>query len=88
MATPSTVSVCPALVAKRIIRKGTPGSVIVKRRMYVRMVLPCAERERGAISNPAGLNGRIARWDIFPGQQLTRADFRVVRRHFIGSSVT
>jgi hypothetical protein len=77
----SAPSVCPVLVAKKLIRKGTAGSVIAKKRMYLRMTVPCGEREDGAISDPARLNGRVARWNIFPGQQLTRADFRLLRRH-------
>ena len=46
--------------------------------MYKPMTLPCGEREQGAIENPADLTGRIAAFDIFPGQQLTTFDFRVV----------
>jgi hypothetical protein len=84
LAAPSAASSCPVLVAKKLIRKGTPGLTIARKRMYVRTVLPCGERERGAITSPAGLNGRVARWDIFPGQQLTKADFRLVRLHRAG----
>jgi micrococcal nuclease len=37
--------------------------------------LPCAEVEQGAFGTSADLEGLAASHDIFPGQQLTRADF-------------
>ena len=74
---------CPAgpngpalvLVAKRLIPEGTTWSTIVERRMYVPTTLPCAERKPGAVAEPAELAGSAADIDLFPGQQLTEADF-------------
>jgi hypothetical protein len=62
----------PVLVAKRLIPKGTPGSVVVKNVMYAPTVLPPKEAEDDAISDP---RGRTATVDIFPGQQLTASNF-------------
>ena len=65
----------PVLVAKRLIPKGTSGAVIAKRGMYAATVLPCGETKPGAIADPTYLAGRVAAVDLFPGQQLTEADF-------------
>lgn len=65
----------PVLVAKRLIPEGTSWSTIVGRRMYVPTTLPCAERKPGAVADPADLAGTVTVVDLFPGQQLTDADF-------------
>lgn len=65
----------PVLVAKRLIPKGTSGMVIAKRGMYATTVLPCGETKPGAIADPTYLAGRVVAADLFPGQQLTEADF-------------
>lgn len=65
----------PVLVAKRLIPEGTSGAVIARRGMYVAAVLPCTETKAGAIADPADLLGTVATVDLFPGQQLTAADF-------------
>jgi hypothetical protein len=75
------------LVANRVIQKGTPGSVIAKKKMYRPFTLPCGEREPGAFSNPSDLDGRVAAHDIFPGQQLTQVDFAGVIRLSLTSPV-
>jgi Flp pilus assembly protein CpaB len=65
----------PVLVAKQVIRQGTPGSVIQTQVMYTATELPRKEVELGAISDPASLAGRAAAVEIFPGTQLTDAHF-------------
>lgn len=65
----------PVLVAKRLILRGTRGSVILYKQHYVRSTLPCSERDEGAIVDPRYLKGRVVMRDIFPGQQLTRSLF-------------
>jgi hypothetical protein len=67
--------VAPVLVAKQLIPKGTPGSLIASQSMYASMVLLTKEREVGAISDPAYLTGRVSVVDILPGQQLTATNF-------------
>lgn len=65
----------PVLVAKQVIKKGTPGSIVQSQVMYEATTLPKKEVEVGAISDPQFLAGRAAVADIFPGSQLTDADF-------------
>lgn len=64
-----------ALVLKKLIRKGTHGSAILHQRLYIHHWLPCREGWKEAIVDPAYLQGRIAKRDIFVGQQLTRSQF-------------
>jgi Flp pilus assembly protein CpaB len=63
------------LVAKRLIAQGTPGSVIATKQLYEISAATGDAVKEGAISDPGLLNGTIAAVDIFPGQQLTSADF-------------
>lgn len=65
----------PVLVAKRLIPAGTPGTLVASQSMYAPTTLPRKEVEVGAISDPQYLSGRAATTDIFPGGQLTAADF-------------
>lgn len=64
----------PALVARKLIARGTRGSVVLYGPLYVSTTLPCLERRAGAIVDPGYLAGRTVRRDLFPGQQLTRSD--------------
>lgn len=63
------------LVANRLIEKGTAGAAIGVGR-YVRTA-SISEKQvsSGAIANPSALHGEVAAVDIYPGQQLTAADF-------------
>lgn len=65
----------PVLVAKQPIPKGTPGSLVLSRSMYVATTLTPKELEVGAISDPAYLRGRTSVVDVLPGQQLTETNF-------------
>jgi endonuclease YncB( thermonuclease family) len=63
------------LVAVQLIPKGTAGPMLVRQGFAKAYTLPCAEVKPGAYRRPADLRGRVAAHDIFPGHQLTRADF-------------
>jgi Flp pilus assembly protein CpaB len=65
------------LVAKRLITKGTSASVIAQQGFSDVLTLPRDQVKTGAVSDPATLRGRVAVADVFPGQQLTLADFSV-----------
>lgn len=65
----------PVLVAKQLIEKATPGAVIVTKRLYATAAIPCADRKPGAFADAADILGRETVVDLFPGQQLTKADF-------------
>ncbi len=67
------------LVAKQLIPKGTPGTLVASQSMYAPTTLPRKEVEVGAIADPSYLSGRAASADIFPGQQFTATDFAAIR---------
>lgn len=63
------------LVAKRLIQKGTPGAYIGSEKLFVPTSVPRAKVRESAIADPVSFRGLVAAADIFPGQQLTLADF-------------
>ena len=63
------------LVAKNLIPKGTPGGIVGHDGQFQIRSIPRRELQVGALTDPAALNGRIALSDIYPGQQLTAAEF-------------
>jgi len=63
------------LVAKSLIQKGTPGNVVGTTGLYQVTSIPKSQVETGAFVDPATLSGKVATRDIYPGQQLTAADF-------------
>ncbi|MBA2740795.1 MAG: hypothetical protein H0U46_02150 [Actinobacteria bacterium] len=77
----------PVLVAKQVIKQGTPGSLVATQAMYQATTLPRKEVELGAISDPQTLAGRAAATDIFPGAQLTDAHFASVSDSSVDSQI-
>jgi Flp pilus assembly protein CpaB len=65
------------LVAKRLIPKGTTGSAIATKNLFVVTTISKGQLKLGAISDPAVLSGSVAAADIYPRQQLTTANFTV-----------
>jgi Flp pilus assembly protein CpaB len=65
------------LVAKSLIQKGTPGNVIGTAGLYQVASIPKNEVKGGVFVDPKTLTGKVAAVDIYPGQQLTAADFAV-----------
>jgi hypothetical protein len=80
-------SAVPVLVATKLLRTGTLGSVILKRRMYERILIRCSQRLDGAFVDPKALNGYIVIRDVFPGQQLSRPFFSGVLRTSVTTPV-
>ena len=74
-----TVSAQPltVVVAKRLITKGTSAAVIASQGYGDVLTIPRDQVKTGAVADPATLRGRVAVADIYPGQQLTLADFSV-----------
>src|SRR5438270_7872959 len=63
------------LVAKNLIQKGAPGNLIGTGHQFQVSNIPKPQLLSGAITDPAALRGYVAIRDIYPGQQLTAADF-------------
>ena len=63
------------LVAAQLVPKGTTGEVVLENRMYRIARVKEDDVKEGAVTDPSGLGGRVARHDLFPGRQLTQGDF-------------
>jgi Flp pilus assembly protein CpaB len=63
------------LVAKKLIHKGTPGDYVGSANLFVPTKVPESKAIVGAVTDPVAFRGRVAVDDIFPGQQITVADF-------------
>jgi len=63
------------LVAKRLIQKGSPGNIIGSTQQFQVASIPKSNLKDGALTDPSALRGFVAAEDIYPGQQLTAAEF-------------
>jgi Flp pilus assembly protein CpaB len=63
------------LIAKTTIPKGTSGRIVASESLFTVSTLRESQLREGALSDPSSLAGRAASQDIFPGQQLTAAEF-------------
>jgi Flp pilus assembly protein CpaB len=64
-----------ALVANQLIPKGTSGSVVVSDGLSKTTSFQQDNLEVGALSSAAGLADKVATRNIYPGEQITAADF-------------
>jgi pilus assembly protein CpaB len=64
-----------ALIANQLIPKGTSGSVVVSGSLSKAATVQQDNLQAGALSSAAGLAGKVATRDIYPGEQITAADF-------------
>lgn len=63
------------LVAGSLIQKGTSGDAVTSERLFSSTSVAVKQVSTGAIADTAQLHGKVAAADIYPGQQLTAADF-------------
>jgi Flp pilus assembly protein CpaB len=63
------------LVADRLIPKGTSGAVVVSDGLFKPSSVQGENVAAGALASSAALGGKVATRDIYPGQQITAADF-------------
>jgi len=75
------------LVAKSLIPRGTAGSLIAQESLYQVTTVPKDQLKDLAIVDPSALNDRATVRDIFPGQQLTAADFSIEAANSIPSEI-
>jgi Flp pilus assembly protein CpaB len=75
------------LVAKKLIEKGMPGDIVGARGLFEEEEAPRSHVRDGAITDPSTLRGRVAVEDIYPGQQLTVADFTLPTTQAVGAKL-
>lgn len=76
------------LVAKNFIEKGTPGNIVGADDLFQISTTPKTDLKEGAISDPDSLRGLVASDDIYPGEQLTVADFTTVSPDDVVNKIT
>lgn len=62
-------------VASGLIQKGTSGDAIAGEQLFKPTSVAVKQVSTGAVADTAQLHGKVAVADIYPGQQLTAADF-------------
>ena len=62
-------------VASQLIAKNTPASVIAQGDLFKPVQVHADKVTAGAIADMSALHGKVAAKDIYPGEQLTTADF-------------
>jgi Flp pilus assembly protein CpaB len=78
----------PVLVAKRLIPQGTSGDVLGSSGGFEATEVPKGDAKEGAVADPSVLRGRVTVADVYPGQQLTIADFTPTAAATLGSRLT
>ena len=63
------------LVASSVVPKGTPGEVVLEKKLYRITRVKDDELRDGAVTDPSDLKGLAATGDMSPGHQLTTSDF-------------
>jgi Flp pilus assembly protein CpaB len=76
------------LIAKSLIPKGMSGDLIGSQELFQPTTAPKDQVKDGAVTDPATLRGRVTTEDIFPGQQLTTADFSTTTTDAIATRIT
>ena len=64
------------LVANALIQAGSPADAVAEDRMYDVTSVDKADIEGAAVRNPDAIKGKVTTTTIYPGEQLTTADFR------------
>ena len=75
------------LVARSLIESGTSGDVVGQKEMFQVQSTPQDQVKLGAISDPALLRGHYAVNDVYPGEQITAADFAGVTGSAVGTQL-
>jgi pilus assembly protein CpaB len=83
-----TAAQTPVLVAKSLIPVGTSGTVVAEKKLYQVASYAQDDIKVGAVADPAYLAGRVALVDIFPGQQITSAEFSAEPTQTIPTQLT
>jgi Flp pilus assembly protein CpaB len=84
----STATSTSVLVASAYIPRGASASLIASGQLLQRTSVKSNAVRAGAITDPSVLHGQVAATDIYPGQQLTAADFTAAGGTTIASDLT
>ena len=71
----SAAAPTPVLVATSLIQKGTSGDVLAEKGQFETVTRAAEDVKDGGVADPELLAGKVAKTDIYPGQQLTASSF-------------
>jgi Flp pilus assembly protein CpaB len=71
----SSSATTPVFVARSLIPQGSSADLIASQQLLQRTTLRGSQVQTGAIADPSVLHGQVAAANIYPGQQVTAADF-------------
>ena len=84
----STAAPTPVLVAGTYIQKGMSASVLARGNLLKPATVAQEHVLPGAVTDASSLHGRIAVDDIYPGQQVTEADFSPLQTTALNTKIT
>jgi Flp pilus assembly protein CpaB len=73
----TTATTTPVFVASGYIPRGASATLIASGQLLQRATVKSNAVRPGAVTDPAVLHGEVAATDIYPGQQITAADFTI-----------
>jgi Flp pilus assembly protein CpaB len=76
------------LIAKQLIEKGTSADVIARGHLLEATTLPQKELRSGAVSDLSAMSGRVTVDTVYPGQQVTVADFAATPSDSLATQLT
>src|SRR4051812_28753068 len=62
------------VVAASLVPKGTPGNVLLEKKMYRLARVRTDDVRAGALTDPSDLDGKAVKADVFPGHQIAVGD--------------
>jgi Flp pilus assembly protein CpaB len=84
----STAAPTPVIVAGAYIQKGTAATVLARQNLLKPRTVAQEHVLAGAVTDASSLRGRVAVDDIYPGQQLTEADFSPLSTTALNTKIT
>jgi Flp pilus assembly protein CpaB len=84
----STAAPTPVLVAGAYIQKGMSATVLARENLLKPRTIAKEHVLAGAVTDASALRGRVAVDDIYPGQQLTDADFSPATTAALNTKIT
>jgi Flp pilus assembly protein CpaB len=84
----STAAPTPVLVAGAFVQKGTSAAVLARQNLLEPRTIAQEHVLAGAITDPSAIRGRVAIDNIYPGQQITDADFSPLKTGALNTQIT
>lgn len=83
----ATAAPTPVLVATKYIQKGTSATVLARQDLFQTRTIAKEHVLAGAVTDASMLRGRVATDTIYPGQQITQADFSPVKTAALNTQI-